>query len=66
MIENEDFKVDFQSLEETDLDTVVPGPAELIVNTGGIQGSGGYRGVYFSQCDIKWQIFLFLFDPFYP
>ena len=38
MIENEDFKVDFQSLEETDLDTVVPGPAELIVNTGGIQG----------------------------
>ena len=38
MIENEDFKVDFQSLEETDLDTLVPGPAELIVNTGGIQG----------------------------
>ena len=35
MIENEDFKVDFQSLEETDLDTLVPGPAELIVNTGG-------------------------------
>ena len=60
MIENEDFKVDFQSLEETDLDTLVPGPAELIVNTGGIQGC------IFFQYDIKWQIFLILFDPFYP
>ena len=47
MIENEDFKVDFQSLEETDLDTLVPGPAELIVNTGGIQGSGGILGCIF-------------------